>query len=474
MNFHILSLVVEELSALLADARVERVYQGRGGEACFFLFSVNGRKPVLLLSFDRSLPRLHLVSSKPAADDKPHGFILFLKSHLTSARVSAIGLLNRDRIVEIRFNKRGNEYRLLFELFGASANCFLLDSASNILALSYPVTPTGRAPRVLLPGSPYRTPEKQPSEGQRENDGAPEYDAGHSPNRAAERYYDNLIQQRQITAVRSELSALVKKNLTRVRRLISALSGDLQSADRSDEYRRAGDLILANLNNLNIGMERATLRGYDGKTVEVELDPKRSPSRNAELYFKKYKKARTGRDIISARLRRATDEAFYFESQLNALVSADDIDSLLSLRSGLAARGCGEQERPSRRKTRQRPALPAVRKIIFKGWEILIGRSAAGNDHLTTKIARADDLWLHAEGMPGSHVLIRNPEARDIPPDVLVKAASLAAFHSKGKNAGKVPVTYARAGLVKKPKGAKPGLVTLRERKTLLARPEDG
>ncbi len=473
MNFHVLSLVVEELSALLTNARVERVYQGRGGEACF-LFSGKGKKSVLLLSFDRSLPRLHLVSSKPAADDNPHGFILFLRSHLSGAQVTTIGLLNQDRIVEIRFGKEGNEHRLLFELFGASANGVLLDSASKILAVYHPVTPTESAARTLLPGSLYSTSEKPRISGQREKDALPGWEGEPSPNKAAELYYDSLIKQRHIAALRNELSALINKNLSRTGRLIGALSGDLQSADRCDEYRQAGDLILAHLKILRTGMERAELQGYDGKTVEVTLDPKRSPSRNAELYFKKYKKSRTGRDIISARLRQASEEASYLESRLGNLVQANDIDSLLSIRSEFIARGYIAQQRPPRRKTQQGSALPPIKKIIHHGWEILVGKSAAGNDYLTMKIARPDDLWLHAEGMPGSHVLIRNPNAGDIPPEVLVKAASLAAFHSKGKNAGKVPVTYAFARLVKKPKGAKPGLVTLKERKTLMVKPEDG
>jgi predicted ribosome quality control (RQC) complex YloA/Tae2 family protein len=146
----------------------------------------------------------------------------------------------------------------------------------------------------------------------------------------------------------------------------------------------------------------------------------------------------------------------------------------MSIRSKLAAEGRLERKPGPYKRTQQVSASPAIRKIIFNGWEILVGKSAAGNDHLTTKIARPDDLWLHAEGIPGSHVLVRNPNAGDIPPEVLLKAAALAAFHSKGKNAGKVPVTYTRAGLVKKPRGAKPGLVTLQERKSLMVRPEDG
>jgi predicted ribosome quality control (RQC) complex YloA/Tae2 family protein len=102
-----------------------------------------------------------------------------------------------------------------------------------------------------------------------------------------------------------------------------------------------------------------------------------------------------------------------------------------------------------------------------------VGKSALGNDYITMKLARPDDLWLHAEGMPGSHVLIRNPGRDDIPQDVFMKAAALAAFYSKGRKAAKVPVTYARARFVKKPKGAKPGLVMLLERKVVMVVPEE-
>jgi predicted ribosome quality control (RQC) complex YloA/Tae2 family protein len=252
------------------------------------------------------------------------------------------------------------------------------------------------------------------------------------------------------------------------------LSGDLQSADRVEEYRQAGDLVLAHLKELRTGMERADLVGYDGSTVTVILDPKRSPSGNAELYFKKYKKARMGRDIIAARLRRTNDEASYLKSLFNDIEQAQDVDALMSIRSELVAQGRLEQKQVLHKKMRQGTASPAIRKIMFNGWEILVGKSAAGNDQLTMKIARPDDLWLHAEGMPGSHVIVRNPNAGTIPPDVLVKAAALAAFHSKGRNAGKVPVTYTRAGLVKKPRGAKPGLVMLQERRSLMVKPEEG
>jgi predicted ribosome quality control (RQC) complex YloA/Tae2 family protein len=468
-----LAPVVEELAGLLADTRVERVYQGMGGGLILLLN--RGREQFkLLISPDRSMPRLHLVSAKPVAEDPPHGFILYLRSHVSGARVTSVGLMDQDRIVEIQISKQENRYRILFELFGPSANLILVDSLSIIRAVYYPVPPSERSVRPLLPGLLYSFPDKPRIVGPRYDDRSPDFEAGLSPNRAAEVYYERLIEQRRIASLRTELASRIRKGLSRTERLVAALSEDLHAADRIDEYRLAGELVLARLNELWTGMTEADLTGYDGKTVSVTLDPKLSPSQNADRYFKKYKKAKAGRGIISKRLREASDETSRLRSLLGDLERANDADSLLAIRSELAAGGYGANQtaRP-RRKIQQASAQPPIRRILFKGWDILVGKSAAGNDHLTMKMARPDDLWLHAEGMPGSHVLIRNPNGGDIPPDVVAKAAALAAFHSKGRHAGKVPVTYTRAGLVNKPKGAKPGLVTLQKRKSVMVRPEE-
>jgi predicted ribosome quality control (RQC) complex YloA/Tae2 family protein len=265
----------------------------------------------------------------------------------------------------------------------------------------------------------------------------------------------------------------MKRVHAKTERLREALSRELLSAERAEDYRRFGDLVLANLNKLKTGMERVELTGYDGKTAEVLLDPKRSPAWNAERYFKKYKKAKAGRDIIVTRLKQTDDDAAYLQSRLLRLDEAESIDELMGLQSELDSRGHLRKRTGERSDSHSELSALPFRKVVYGEWEILIGRSAAGNDYLTMKLARPDDLWLHAEGLPGSHVLVRNPRNADIPPDVLLKAAGLAAFYSKGKASGKVSVTYTRAGLVKKPKGAKPGLVTLSERKSVMVNPED-
>jgi predicted ribosome quality control (RQC) complex YloA/Tae2 family protein len=482
MDFPILKLVVEELSLFLPGAKVERVYQGVDG-GLYILFHRQGEKLVLLLSLDRGLPRLHLVSARPSAIDAPFGFVLFLRSHLTGARVTGVSLINEDRVVEFSCTRLGVEYRLVFELIGLAQNLILTDRSSVILSVHHPVPPADNVNRPLLQGITYVPPAPRPARAKapidRQSDRrhavadhafCPETGAKHPANRRAEIFYAQVIADRAISSLRARLSSVIKKALAKAERRIAAISRDLDSAGKADEYRQAGDLILANLARLARGAAQAELTGYDGRTVLVKLDPKRSPGQNAELYFKKYKKARTGLAIITERLRQAREEGSYLRSAFADLDPASDRETHDLIRSELAAKGYLKQKGKGEKE--KRSIAPAHRKVVYRDWVILIGKSAASNDYITLRLARPDDLWLHAEGMPGSHVLIRNPERADIPSDVLMKAAALAAYYSKGRGAGKVPVTYTRAKFVKKPKGADAGMVTLSERRTVMAVPE--
>ncbi len=464
MDIHLLIQVVDELSALLKGTRVERVYQGDEG-AVYVVFHMK-KDFVLLLSPDRSMPRLHLVTAKPAAAESPSGFVLYLRSRLAGARVASIGLLNEDRVVEFVFAGRDSEYRLVFELTGSTANLIFTDPSRKILAVFHPAALTGASVRPLMPGFAYA-----PPVGRRRLAGdraAFESVEDVSANRAAENFYGRLINERRVVALRSSLSAVIRKSLSRIGRRIEALSADLDHAMKAEELRQAGELILANLSRVEKGVDRAVFTGYDGAPVTVQLDPRRSPAQNAEGYFKKYKKAKAGLDIIAARLREARDEHSHLSSLQSRLEHAEERDDIGLIRSELVGRG---YLRDGGRKTKPASAALPFRRLGYRGWEILVGKNAAGNDYITMRLARPDDLWLHAEGMAGSHVLIRNPKGADVPPDVIVKAASLAAYFSKGRGAGKVPVAYTLAKFVRKPRGAKPGAVTLTERRTLMVAP---
>ncbi len=480
MNYQILQLVLAELSSFVTGARVDRICEGKSGELCLFLHR-RGENSILIMSADRTMPRLHLISKKPCAGHVPQGFAQYLKSRMTGAAVLGVRVLNEDRVAEFRFEKAGSEYRLVLELTGSSANLILTDATDVILAVYHPVPFTETASRPLVPGLRYVAPAKRPH-----RIVSPEKmfnalegtsfipDGAELPfNRAAEAYFERLLEQKRAVALRSRLASVINQALAKTERRIAALSGDLAFSDRADEFRQAGDLILENLKKMATGTELVNLIRYDGGMVSVKLDPQRSPSQNAQSYYKKYKKAKAGREIIMTRLRQSREELDYLKSLLVKTGRAHDDDDLARIRAELVAQGYLMERGKEANEGAKKPVTSPYRKILFQGWEIFVGKNASGNDHITTKLARPDDFWLHAEGMPGSHVLVRNPGHADIPQEVFLRAASLAAFYSKGRNEKKVPVTYTRARFVKKPKGLKPGQVTLSERKTVMAVPEE-
>lgn len=470
MNFHILSLVIEELSALLTGARVERVIQGKEG-GVYLLLRRNRKNYALLFSPDRVLPRMHLVSLKPQSAAAPNPFVLALRSRLAGSRVKTISQLNEDRIARICFATPAMEQCLVYELTGMSTNLFLIGADWRIIAAYYPSAPTQPAARTLLPGALYVLPHKKvtfPSG--RDRLAIPDAD---SPNKATEAFYVHLAQERYLAALGSEVRSCIRKALAKAERKRDALASDLQTAEQADQYRQAGDLILANLKLLHGGMDRAELAGYDSRTVVVNLDPKLSPSKNAEHYFKKFKKSKAGQQIISSRLHDTAEEIDFLNSLLDEGGKADDVPHLKAIRSELSVRGYAKEKPAAKRKASPMKNAAGPRTVVCRGWEILIGTNASCNDQITTRIARPDDFWFHAEGLPGSHVLVKNPMKKELPADVLIKAAALAAYYSRGRNADKVAVTYTSARFVKKPKGARPGLVTISERKTIMVRPSD-
>ncbi len=469
MHIDFLLPVVDELASLLEGARVERILQGKEDGGLYILCRRNRENRMVLLSPRRSMPRLHLVSRKPQSSDEPLPLILNLRSRLVGTRVKNVSVLNQDRVVEISFSGASRDYRLIFELTGSSTNLYFTDGELRILSTYHPVSATDRSRRLLLPGSPYLPPQKRAWSRISRTD-LP--DASYSPNRSAEIYYERLAEEQRLASLRTEVGSALRKAIARAERRQAALIKDLQAVQDADEFRKKGDLVLANLQHLRAGMESADLAGYDGKQAVVSLDPKRTPSQNAELYFKKYKKARAGHPLVKERLVKTEKELSFLRSHEKELENAPDKEILLAIRADLIGRGYLQQAASGNRGSAPK-SIPGVRKIIFQGWGIFVGKSAAGNDHLTQKLARPDDIWLHAEGLPGSHVLVKNPGKTDIPPDILLYAASLAARYSKGKHAAKVPVVYTRARAVNKPKGAKPGLVVLSQHKTLMVRPAD-
>ncbi len=474
MDIQMLSAVIAEASGLISGGRVDRLYESDGRDIIMIVRNA-GKRFVLLISPDRSVPRVHLLSRKPPAGPSLHPFTQYLRSRITGGRLEKIGILNRDRIVEMLFESRGRTLRLLIELFGSATNLIITDQECVIQTVYHPAVPGSGRKRLLMPGISYALPEQKvvAAAGHRKTYAGGPVRSGPqagSLNLEAEVSFQAFSERRRFDALKAKLLAAGQKTLVRIERRIAALDSDLGRAERAGEFRHCGDLILANLQSLRTGMKEAELVRPDGVRITVTLNPAKSPSENAELYYKRYKKAKAGQGVIEARSADARTARSRIESILQHLKQASSEEELLLLQAEFVGSGATRAGQVKQQWVSSKVADP-YREISFQGWEILVGRNARGNDHITTKIARGSDLWFHAEGLPGSHVLIRNPRSVEIPQDVLERAASLAAFYSRGRNAGKVPVTYTFARSVRKPKGAKPGLVVLSERKTMMAVP---
>ncbi len=474
MEYPLLVRVVEELAGVLPGARVDKVVPAED-EEFVLLLRQKGRNHFLLISPERALPRIHLISRKPAAAPSSAPFLLSLRKYLAGSRVKGVRLLNQDRVVELSFARLDKELFLILEILGASSNVLLIDRERKIIAVLRPVPPGERPRRPLVPGIGYEPPamrqhhaDKVPKGGE-----APvlsEELAGLAANRTAEAMLDGILAGMELSSFRQSLSTEVRKARLRTSRRSEAVQGDLASAGNAEQYRLMGELILLNLPLIEKGQEQADLRDHEGTVHAVMLDPSRSPAENADRYFRKYKKAKAGLSVLRERQKEAGEELELLTKIADEVNSAPDRVTLDALRRSLVKRGL-IRDRAGKAAGPVVPSAP-YRSVAFAGWEIIIGRSAAGNDYVTMHLARPDDLWMHAEGMPGSHVLVRNPGKRDIPPDVFRKAASLAAYYSKGRGASKVPVAYTMAKYVAKPKGTAPGMVVLRERKSIVVAPE--
>ena len=243
-----------------------------------------------------------------------------------------------------------------------------------------------------------------------------------------------------------------------------------RSGDR-ETLRIYGDLINANLYAIPRGAASAELIDYFDPACglkTVPLDPALTAAQNAQKYYKDYRKAQKAEQILQQQIAQGEEELQYFDTVFDALSRASTWRELGELREELAAGGYLRLQRG-----RQKPPAPLgpLRFLSDDGFSILVGRNNVQNDRLTLRTARGGDVWFHTKNIPGSHVLVVT-EGQTPPPRTLEQAAVLAALHSKAAGSAQVPVDYTEARHVRKPAGAKPGMVIYDSNHTAYVRPD--
>ena len=232
------------------------------------------------------------------------------------------------------------------------------------------------------------------------------------------------------------------------------------------------DWETANMGSLKQGMTKATLVNYyDGSEVTIPLDPRWSPSKNAQSYYKRYAKSKTAVTEKKKQLEETESSIEYLESSITFIENTASISELEELQNELEETGYIKRRRARGSKPPKFKAAPRTYETS-DGFTVLVGRNNKENDALTLDIASKGDYWLHTKDIPGSHVILRT-EGREITETAIYEAAALAALYSKAKSSENVPVDYVPVRYVKKPSGAKPGKVIFTHNRTVYVDPAE-
>ena len=266
-----------------------------------------------------------------------------------------------------------------------------------------------------------------------------------------------------------EILATLRQQRTKLQRTLAAVEEDLTGASRADEYDKYATLLMENPGSVEKGAKAVTISN-EGGSVIVPLDSKLSAIQNAQKYFEKAKKSRLAYDQSRKRLmeRRTT-----LQSADDLLTSAEAINTKEDLKKFMADRAEELEGFGIGKKAKEREQLPFRIFTVDGGFEVWAGKSSRNNDELTMKHAKPNDLWFHARGASGSHVVLKTNTGNGEPgKKAKEQAASIAAYYSKMKNAKMVPVAMTERKYVRKPKGSPAGTVVLEREKVIFAEPE--
>ncbi len=263
--------------------------------------------------------------------------------------------------------------------------------------------------------------------------------------------------------MRSRSYALMKNvtgHIERLKKKLAILQNTLRDAMDREKYRISGDIIMANLHRMKNGDKELTAVNYydeEQREITIKLDEAKSPSKNAQLYYKKYSKAKTAETEAEKQIELAEEELRYLESVANEIERAQSPSELDEIVRELSDSGLIKRE-AGKKKEKKPKKLSEPDEYFYMGYTIFAGKNNLQNDYLTMKTGRSKDLWLHTKNIPGAHVLVKY-KGEEFPDEVINAAAVIAATNSKGANAPKTDVDYCPVSHVRKPNGAKAGMV---------------
>lgn len=331
-------------------------------------------------------------------------------------------------------------------------------------------------------------------------------------NRLLDRYFSERQLLESIRQQKHHLGQVVDAELSRLEKKLALQDEVLVDAREAETYKLYGELLTANMHLLSKGMPSITVTNYydpEGAAIDIPLDLQLTPSQQVQYFYKKYTKSKNSAQIAKEQREKILEELRYLESVRSSINQATSREELAEIKIELGEEGYIKGVVKGAARGTKRPAKGTVKGGLNKavkggakgaargavkggskggvpaetpvpmefrvsgGCTVLVGKNNRQNDYLTLKMARPEDLWLHVKDLPGSHVIIRSHGMEEIPETALREAAQLAAYFSQARHSGQVPVDYTLRKHVRKPRGAKPGMVIYDQQKTLYVTPDE-
>jgi predicted ribosome quality control (RQC) complex YloA/Tae2 family protein len=449
--------VLEEVRSAITGGWIQKIHQPTP-RSLLLEIRAPGHTHRLYISCQSGTARLHILTRPLLNPPSPPAFCQFLRAHFQGARIDDLSQVARDRIVRFTVTTRQGSRQLVCELTGKKANILALDADGSVLrSLS--------GERDLV-GRPYAAPPPRPatSQGEPVNRFQSRTDVRFSLSAAIEAHYQDKEDRLALDTAKDARRRTLQKALKKEQRRIEAWRDDLLKALKYRHYARYGELIKANLGAIRKGMDHVALVDYYDEAlpqVTIPLDIAKSAQGNMDDYFRKHRKYLTAERELHPRIERAERELDSLRRELAMIEQGTwrppDQPAPAGPRASRSPLAKPDEPRRS----------PFRRFTSSDGYVIFVGRNARENDALTFGLAKSDDLWLHARGTPGSHVVVRLEKGLDPPPETIRDAATLALLYSDLKKSGKGDIIYTRRKWVKKAKGQAPGAVTVTQEKSL-------
>lgn len=295
----------------------------------------------------------------------------------------------------------------------------------------------------------------------------------YSISKILENYYATKDIKDRIHQRSSDLRKSISIKLDRLYNKLNKQEKELIESENADIYKIKGELITSYIYMIEKGMESVEVANFydpEYKNIKISLNTNFTPSENAQKYFKKYNKLKTAKKEITSQMEITKEEIDYLENIMLSIENCENLAELMDIREELGKVGYIRSKNNSKKETKL--TTKPHEFVSSNGFKILVGKNNKQNDHLTLKVASNEDIWMHTKNIPGSHVIIKT-EGKEVPDETIFEGAMLAAFFSKSKMSSQVPVDYTKKKNVKKPNGAKPGMVIYDTNNTIYVTPTE-